>query len=167
MHTPAPIILADGKPAIPGEKFYIWPDPTGRLGEARLWPHIYDFLCHEEFPPNWMESIGSFNESQLVRAFEIRHKMFVSIYVHENWPLVLDAVRRALCSISRNATMAFLMYPNDDASALLLLDQLNRGEAQLSSESFALPDLHEMVLESNRCAVHTRPLDRVAMGYNR
>lgn len=136
---PSPIILADGKPATPGEKFYIWPDPTGRLGDARLWPHIYDFLCHEEFPPNWMESIASFNESQLVRAFDIDHKMLVSMYVHENWPLVLDAVRRALCSISMHAQMAFLVHPSNDRQALALLARLNAGEVHLSRESFALP----------------------------
>lgn len=148
MHTPSPIILADGKPSTPGEKFYIWPDPTGRLGDARLWPHLYDFLCHEEFPPNWMESIATFNEFQLVRAFAIDHKMFAPTYVHENWPLVLDAVRRALCSISMNARMAFLVHPNSDRQALNLLGRLNRGEVPLDNESFALPSLGETVAEA-------------------
>lgn len=135
-----PIVYADGTIA-KGEKFHIWPDPTGRLGDARLWSHFYCFLSESEvFPSNWMQLIPTLNESQLVRAFAQQHPAFASMFARENWPLVLNAVRQALCAKSLNATMAFLVYPAEDAKALDLLNLLNRSAAGISAECLAIPE---------------------------
>ena len=143
MTTTTDIILADGKPAN-GERFTVWPDPTGRLGLSRLWPHLYDYLStSESFPPGWMESIGQFNDAQLIRAFDISHGVFASPYAREHWPEVLRAVRSVLCCVSPRAQLAFLRYPNNDRQALLVLDSLIRGEVDLERTSMPLPDLDE------------------------
>lgn len=130
------IILADGKPAN-GEEFHIWPDPTGRLGDARLWPHLIDFLCHGRFPPNWEQSIESFNELQLLRAFDVRALFFQPPEVPEQWAMVLAVVRVRLQSLNPNAAIAFCMHPKNDSSALALLKQLEKEPAPM--ETIALP----------------------------
>ena len=59
-----------------GEKFTVWPDPTGRLGVARLWPHLLDFLQTDGvLPANWQASMATFDEATLLLVFQVHPRI--------------------------------------------------------------------------------------------
>ena len=119
------IILEDGKPAN-GEKFHTWPDPTGRLGDNRLWAHFIDFLCHDRtYPLEWERGVESLSESQLLRAFSVRRFFFQPPDVDGQWAVALAFVRTRLQILNPNAGIAFCMHPRDDSAALVLLEKLS------------------------------------------
>ena len=141
------IILEDGKPAN-GEKFYIWPDPTGRLGDSRLWPHFIDFLSNRlGYPADWEIGIASLNESQLLRAFDVRALYFQPPEVSPQWAVALALVRIRLQTLNPNAAIAFCLHPNNDRAALTLLKRLNLGEEHHDPTSLALPSLDDSITE--------------------
>ena len=142
------IILEDGKPAN-GEKFYIWPDPTGRLGDSRLWPHFIDFLCNNgTYPLDWERGVESLSESQLLRAFSsVRRLFFQPVNVDGQWAVALEFVRTRLQTINPNASIAFCLHPHDDRAALTLLKRLNLGEEHHDPTSLALPSLDDSITE--------------------
>ena len=134
---PPEIILADGKPAN-GEQFHIWPDPTGRLGDSRLWPHFIDFLCHRGYPADWELGLASLNESQLLRAFDVRALYFHPPEVHVQWTAALALVRIRLQALNPNAAIAFCLHPNNDQAALVQMRKL--GNTPVSLDILTLPN---------------------------
>ena len=130
MHPPDPLLdvlpLAI-KTEATDEESHTWPDPTGRLGDSRLWPHFIDVLCNSgTYPLNWKRGIESLSESQLLRAFSsVRRLFFQPLNVDGQWAVALEFVRTHLQTINPSASIAFGMHPRDDSAALLLLKQLS------------------------------------------
>ena len=126
---------------MPGEKFLIWPDPTGRLGVERLWPHLLDFLQTDRvLPPNWQAHVPTFSEDVLLRVFKVHPHLMTGNEFIAQWNTVKDCVRTHLQTINPCAQVAFGLYPHDDEQALQLLAQLS---ATLHApDALALPPLH-------------------------
>lgn len=125
----------------PGEKFTVWPDPTGRLGVARLWPHLLDFLQTDgALPAGWQTHVPSFDEATLLLVFKVHPHIMTGDEFTARWACVKDYVRTHLQTISPRAQVAFGLYPHDDRQALQLLSDLSASTA--APDALALPPLY-------------------------
>ncbi len=125
----------------PGERFTVWPDPTGRLGVARLWPHLLDFLQTDgELPTDWQTHMLSFDEGTLLRVFKVHPHIMTGNQFTVQWNRVKDCVRAQLQAISPRAQVAFGLYPHDDEQAIQLLADLCAPIP--TPDALALPPLY-------------------------
>lgn len=124
-----------------GEKFTVWPDPTGRLGVARLWPHLLDFLQTDGvLPANWQAPMATFDEATLLLVFQVHPHIMTGNQFTEQWNGVKDCVRTHLQAVNPCAQVAFGLYPHDDRQALQLLAELSPHS--LEPDALALPPLY-------------------------